>query len=192
MIKSVSDIKPGNVFIYKNELYILVSSQHNKTGRARAFVKAKIKNLEKGSTTIVNFSSKEKLESVFIEKAKIQYLYNDNENAFFMLLSDYSNISINIKNIEWELNFLESVSEYEGVFHESKLLKINLPAKVKLKVVLTKDAVRGNTVSSGRVTKKSTLETGYTLSTPIFIKNNDYILVSTKDGEYVSRANNFK
>ena len=63
---------------------------------------------------------------------------------------------------------------------------MNLPDKVVMKVVKTEDAVKGNT-SSGAM-KNAELETGMTIQVPLFIKQDEDILVSTKDGKYVSRA----
>ena len=55
-----------------------------------------------------------------------------------------------------------------------------------MKVTKTEDAVKGNT-SSGAM-KNAELETGMSIQVPLFIKQDEDILVSTKDGKYVSRA----
>ena len=39
-----------------------------------------------------------------------------------------------------------------------------------------------------KTTKDATIETGYSLRVPLFIKEGEHIIVSTLDGKYVSRA----
>ena len=53
-------------------------------------------------------------------------------------------------------------------------------------VAETADAVRGDTVT--RATKDAVLETGYKLRVPLFIEQDEMIVVSTITGEYDSRA----
>ena len=66
-------------------------------------------------------------------------------------------------------------------------ININIPIKITYKVVSAQPAIKGNT-SSG-ATKIVTLENNLTLSTPLFIKEGDYIVVNTEKGEYVERSN---
>ena len=50
----------------------------------------------------------------------------------------------------------------------------------------TEPGVKGNTTSSAM--KDATLETGYVIKVPLFINEHEKVLISTKDGKYVSRA----
>ena len=72
------------------------------------------------------------------------------------------------------------------MFFEGEMLGMNLPDKIALKVVHTEPAVKGNTTSSAM--KDATLETGKVIKVPLFIEEGEEILVSSKDGKYVSRA----
>ena len=45
--------------------------------------------------------------------------------------------------------------------------------------------VKGNTVTGA--TKDAIIETGLLVKVPLFIENGEEIIVSTKDGKYVSR-----
>ena len=73
-----------------------------------------------------------------------------------------------------------------GTYYNSEVLGIELPAKVSLVVAETAAAVRGDTVT--RATKDAVLETGYKLRVPLFIEQNEMIVVNTSTGEYDSRA----
>ena len=62
---------------------------------------------------------------------------------------------------------------------------LNLPEKVEYKVTYTTDAVKGNT--STNALKDATLENGLEVKVPLFICEGDVVVISTKDGKYVSR-----
>ena len=61
-----------------------------------------------------------------------------------------------------------------------------LPEKIDYVVTATENAVKGNTSSGAQ--KDATLENGMTIKVPLFINEGESVLVSTKDGKYVSRA----
>jgi elongation factor P len=63
---------------------------------------------------------------------------------------------------------------------------VGLPKSVALTVVETQPGYKGDTVSGGG--KPATLETGLTLSVPMFIEVGDVILVDTRTDEYIERA----
>ena len=48
---NVSDLKPGVTFQMDGNLFVVLDYSHNKTARAAANIKVKMKNLRTGSTT---------------------------------------------------------------------------------------------------------------------------------------------
>ena len=73
-----------------------------------------------------------------------------------------------------------------GVTFEGNIVSIKLPIKVELKVVEAPPDVRGNTAQGGSKIVK--LETGATITTPMFVKEGDVIRINTESGEYVERV----
>ena len=71
-------------------------------------------------------------------------------------------------------------------FYQGELLGLILPDKVELEVTHTEPAVKGNTTNNA--TKDATLETGLVVRVPLFVEEGEKVIISTKDGEYVSRA----
>ena len=69
--------------------------------------------------------------------------------------------------------------------YESKILGIELPKNVELKVIETSDAVRGDTVQNA--TKKATLETGIEIDLPQFIDKDQIVIVNTSTSKYVGK-----
>ena len=62
---------------------------------------------------------------------------------------------------------------------------IELPEKIDYVITKTEPAVKGNTATNA--TKDAIVETGMLVRVPLFIEQDEEIIVSTKDGKYVSR-----
>lgn len=116
----------------------------------------------------------------------MSYLYNDGANIVLMDDNTYEQVVIENARISWELNFLTEGTKVKLRKFNNEILDIELPAKIELKIDSTFDAVKGNTTTNP--TKKATLETGYEIDVPLFIKEGESIIVSTEDGKYVSRG----
>lgn len=184
---NVNEFKPGITFQDEGDIFVVLEAQHSKQGRGQANVKAKVKNLRTGSTTIKSFTGGDRVKPAHIDKRKMNYLYNDGENIVLMDNETYEQVEIPLKNVEWELNFLKEGSEVQIRVFESEVLDVELPINVELKVTEAPDAVKGNTTTNPQ--KKVVLETRFELETPMFVKENDVIIVSTETGKYVGRSN---
>ena len=145
----------------------------------------KLKNLRTGSIIEQTFNSSTKVGKAMIEKKAMQYLYNDGANYVFMDMNDYSQIELPLSQIEEESKYLTENSEVDILYYNTEMLGINLPEKVELEVVKTEPGIKGNTATTA--TKEAELNTGLVVRVPLFINEGDVVIVSTKDGKYVSR-----
>ena len=185
MINS-NDLKNGITIQADGNIYMVLDSQHVKPGKGAAIVKAKLKNLRTGSIAEKTFNAGVKVETAHISKKPMQFLYSMGDTYYFMNMQDYEQIELDKSTIGDDAKFLKENLEVEIIFFEGEMLGMNLPDKVVMKIVATEDAVKGNTSSSAM--KNATLETGMVVQVPLFIKQDEEILVGTKDGKYVSRA----
>jgi len=183
---NVNDLKVGMTIMYENNIYSVMDTQHVKPGKGAAFVQAKLKNLRSGSIIENRFNSSDKVEPARIEKKPMQFLYSMNDVYYFMNMNDYEQVEINKSQIGDDVDLLKENLEVDIMFFEGEMLGMNLPDKIELKVTHTEPAVKGNTTSSAM--KDATLETGKVIKVPLFIEQDEVILVSSKDGKYVSRA----
>ena len=71
-------------------------------------------------------------------------------------------------------------------FYEGNPIGIELPTTVVLKVVDTEPVMKGATAAGGN--KPAKLETGITVTVPMYIETGTRIIVDTRTGEYKSRA----
>lgn len=182
---NVNDIKNGMTIEVDGNIYTILEFQHVKPGKGAAFVKMKLKNLRTGSIIEQTFNSSTKVGKAMIEKKTMQYLYNDGNNYIFMDMNDYSQIELPLSQIEEESKFLTENSEVDILYYNTEMLGINLPEKVELEVVKTEPGIKGNTATTA--TKEAELNTGLVIRVPLFINEGDVVIVSTKDGKYVSR-----
>lgn len=183
---NINDIKNGMTLILEGKLVTIVDFQHVKPGKGPAFVRIKYRDLRTGSTIEDTFNTNLKLEKAHVEKMQMQFLYKENDNYIFMNTNDYSQMEVSSSIIDDDAKFLKEGLVIEIQMYEGEILGIVLPEKIDYKVTETTDAVKGNTTNNAM--KDATIESGYTIKVPMFISEGETIIVSTKDGKYVSRA----
>ena len=183
---SVNDVKNGITFELEGEIFQVLEFSHVKPGKGAAFVKMKVRNLRSGSTTEKSFNSGTKLDKAMIEKKPMQFLYASGESYNFMNMETYEQIDLTAEQLGDESKFLKEGLNVDLSFYNGELLGVILPDKVELKVVHTEPAVKGNTTNNA--TKDAELESGLVVRVPLFVEENDVVIVSTSTGKYDSRA----
>ena len=182
----VNDLKPGTTFENEGNIYVVLDVDRNKTAMRQMIVKVKSKNLRTGTISDLTFTGGDKVEQAQIDKRKMQYLYDTGDDLVFMDNDTYEQLEIAKDRLKWELNFLTPNLEVEVIMYESEILGVNLPDKVVLQLVECEQAVKGDTATSAL--KNAKCETGLEVKVPLFIDNEEHILVSTADGKYSGRA----
>lgn len=182
---NVNDFKTGVTIEYEGNLYQVLSFDHVKPGKGAAIVKAKLKNLRTGSIAEYSFNAGIKVPTAHVNKSKMQYLYNTSDVYSFMNMETYEQVDVDKNQIEDEVKYLKEGLEITLIFFENELLGIELPEKIDYKITKTEPAIKGNTATNA--TKDAYLETGMLVKVPLFIDEGEEIIVSTKDGKYVSR-----
>lgn len=181
-----NDLRAGITFTHEGNIYVVLDSSHNKTAMRQMIIKVKAKNLRTGTILEVSFTGGDKVEQAHIDKKDMQYLYDDGEHVIFMDTSTYEQIEIPKSSLQWELNFLKSNESVSISMYEGEVLGVILPDKVALKIVETEPAVKGDTATNA--TKNAVTETGLEIKVPMFISQDEIVLVNTSDGKYSSRA----
>ncbi len=183
---STNDFKNGMTIEVDNNIYTILEFQHVKPGKGPAFVRTKLKNLRTGSTIDKTFNAGVKVGTAHIDKKNMQFLYSMSDTYYFMDMTTFEQVELKKDMIEDSIKYLKENLEVEVIFFEGELLGLNLPDKVTMKITASEEAVKGNTTSGAM--KDATVETGYTLKVPLFVGEGEEIVISTKDGKYVSRA----
>ncbi len=183
---NVNDIKNGMTIEDEGLIYQVIEFSHVKPGKGAAFVKMKLKNLRTGATLEKTYNSSVKLAKANIQRKPMQYLYQAGDSYSFMDMTTYEQVELSGAQIGDDLKYLKENLEVSLIYYGDELIGLNLPEKIAYKIVKSEPAVKGNT-SQGAL-KDAELENGMTIKVPLFIGEGEDVLVSTKDGKYVSRA----
>jgi len=166
--------------------YLVLSNSIAKKDRQKASNNVRMKNLRSGNVIERTFHQSDVLEDAYLEKRTVKYLYtNRGESWFCEVNNPKERFSLPPAVVGDMPKFIVDNSEIDALLFEDKIMSINVPIKVELKVKETADAVKGNT-SSG-ATKDATLMTGLVVQVPQFINNGDLIAVNTETGDYTER-----
>ncbi len=181
-----NDLRQGMKIDIDGTLYIVEEFQHVKRGRGGAFVRTKLKSLNTSQSIREVFQPEEKIKDAFIENKKAQYLYKEGDNFHFMDLETFEEEIIIKERLGEKVKFLKENIEVTLQVYEGKIVGVELPTFVELKVKKAAPGIRGDTV--GSATKPVVLETSYQIPGPLFIKEGDAIRLDTRTGEYVGRV----
>lgn len=167
--------------------YEVISSHVFRKQQRKPVNATKLRNLITGKVAERSFHQSEKAKEAQIEKKEIKYLYTNKEVSWFCDKDNPKDrFEISKSVIGGSIQFIKENSLIESLVFNDKIIKINPPIKVDLKVREAPPAVKGNT--SGNATKQIVLETGDTVQAPLFINEGDIIRINTETGEYTERV----
>jgi elongation factor P len=183
---SSTQMRPGMVIKFNNELYSVFSVFHRTPGNLRGFVQVKMRGLRNGTMIEHRFSSEDKVERAALEEHPMEYLYDDGEFYYFMNTETFDQLHLTKDILGDATQYLVPQLPVSVEFYEGKPISVELPATVDLTVVETEPGLKGASVSN--VTKPAKLETGMIVQVPPFIVEGEKIRVSTAEGTYQERA----
>ena len=183
---NINEIKIGKIIEVSDDPYIVIKTDHHKMGRGGAVLKVKLKNLINGSALEKTFQGNEKAKPAETEKRKANFMYKDENNVYFMDNDSYEEVSLEISQIGDKQRFLKEGLEITGLYFKNNIVSIDLPVKIKFKVISAPPGIKGNSV--GNVLKQVEIETGAKINVPLFINEGDEIIINTEKGEYAERA----
>ncbi len=171
---------------FKAEPHQIVEFQHVNPGKGGAFVRTRLKSLKTGRVQEFTYKAGESVEEIVISTSEMQFLYKEGENFQFMDNQNFEQYSVSKEVMGEYGQYLKEGETYQIMILEEKAVGVRFPKKVRLKVVETEDAVKGNTISGAF--KPARLETGAQVQVPLFIKEGDVIGVDPDAGVYVERV----
>jgi len=186
-VATTNDLKNGMTLDIDGQLWNVVEFQHVKPGKGPAFVRTKLKSVTTGKVVDKTFNAGVKVEVAQLEKRDMQFLYKDGSGFVFMDQKTYDQITIPEEIVGDAVNYMLENCEAIVAIHEGNPLYVELPASVALKIIYTEPGLQGDRSSGG--TKPATVETGINIQVPLFIKQDEVVLVDTRTGDYLGRAN---
>ena len=186
MAFGITDLKKGTIFQLDGEPYKVLDYSQKVMGRGGSIVNVRIRSLVTGKVLDKTFKGNEQLERADVNNKTVQYLYSDGVTCFFMDQNSFEQFELAAGEMEGKGGFIKEGDGVTAQLFGGRVINIELPKNVPLKVAYTEDAVKGDT--SGVVQKNATLETGLTVRVPAFIKQGDVISVDTVTGAYRERV----
>ena len=183
---SINDLKKDILITLDDVPYRVVDSQHVSLGRGGAVMRTKLKNLLNGSVQERTFRAAEKIEPAEVTRAQMQFLYKDGQNLNFMNQDSFDQEAINETLLGDQARYIAEGSTVTLLMFKGKVIALEMPNSVQLKITATEPGVRGDTATSAM--KAATLETGVSVQVPLFINQGDTVKVDTRSGQYLARG----
>ncbi len=187
---SVTQLRQGATFLYKNQPHIVVEYSHTHMGRGGGTIKVKVKNLKTGGTTLEGFKSGDKVEDIAIHKKQVTYLFTDSDAVVVMDQDSFDQINIAKAIVGDKVHYLsDGMTVWLRIWEKEsgdEVLDIELPASMVFTVIDAAPGEKGNSASN--MYKDGKLENGLKVRIPLFVNAGEKVKISTTDGSYVERA----
>ncbi len=171
---------------FNGNLWKVVEFLHVKPGKGNAFVRTKLKKIPGGQVIEQTFRSGEKIDDVKLLANEMTFLYAD-ENHFHLMDSEsYEQMAIDAELMESVKDFLKENDTIKVLFRDSTPVDVEVAPHVVLEITETDPGLRGDTATGG--SKPAVLETGLTVTVPLFLNIGDKVKVDTRSGGYLERV----
>ena len=184
---SSNDFRTGTTIELDGQVWRVVEFLHVKPGKGSAFVRTKLKSVQSGNVVEKTFRAGESVQQAILEKSSLQHTYVESGDYVFMDMISFEETRLSSQQIGKGAKYLKEGMEVNVIFHNGKVLEVELPISITLKVTETDPGVKGDTASGG--TKPAILETGAQVMVPLFISVGEMIKVDTRNDSYLGRDN---
>ncbi len=184
---SSNDFRTGTTIELDGQVWRVVEFLHVKPGKGSAFVRTKLKSVQSGNVVEKTFRAGESVQQAILEKSNLQHTYVESGDYVFMDMTSFEETRLSIEQIGKGAKYLKEGMEVNVIYYNGKVLEVELPISITLKVTETDPGVKGDTASGG--TKPAILETGAQVMVPLFISVGEMIKVDTRNDSYLGREN---
>ncbi len=182
---NASEIRVGMLLEFKDDLWQVLKTQHVKPGKGGAFAQVEMKSVNKNTKLNERFRSSETVEKASLEESKFNFLYEDENNYFFIEPKNFEQIEVKKIIVGEKGKLLTENLEVTVSFYNEKPISVDLPNQVKCKIETTDAALKGQTVSSSY--KPAKLTNGLNIQVPPFIEAEDEVVIDTRNLEYIKK-----
>jgi len=183
------NVKRRTLFEIENTPFLCLEAEVNSpTARGgQTLVRLKMRNLLTSAVFDKTFKASDKFKEPDLQVVSVSYLYSDADGSHFLDQDSYETLTLTQAMIGSSLDLLTEGTLVQLQKYNGNPIALELPTFVELKVISAELGARGDTASGG-ATKKATLETGFEIRVPLFIKVGEKVRVSTESREFSGRA----
>ena len=94
-----NEIKAGMIIEHKDDLWEVLKTQHVKPGKGGAFNQVEMKSVNNNTKLNERFRSSDTVEKATLEEQKFNFLYEDENNYYFINQKSFEQINIKKQTI---------------------------------------------------------------------------------------------
>lgn len=188
-MKQASELRRGVRIEVDGEPYVVVdfSIQTPSARGAATLVKARLRNLRTGQISDRTFRSGDRLAEPDLELRPIQFLYAEGDLFHFMDSETFEQFALERSDLGDAAGYLtEGLEGLRSVVYRGRVINIDLPQAVVLRIEDTEPAIKGATAQAQ--TKTAVLETGLVIQVPAYLERGEAVEVDTRDARFLGRA----
>jgi elongation factor P len=186
---STGDFKRGVRILVDGDPFVIldVHVQSPSARGASSLSKLKVRNLRTGQVLDKTFRGGDKIEQPNVELRPVQFLYADDDGFHFMDTQSFDQVALRREELGDVAGYLkEGMEGIRSVVFNGRVISVDLPMTVVLRVVDTAPALKGATAQAQ--TKPATLETGLVIQVPSYLESDELVQVDTREARFVQRA----
>jgi elongation factor P len=183
---STGELKRGMTIELDGDLQNVLEYHHIKMGRGSAQVRIKMRNVKTGSIVERTYQAGEKFRRAIVDRKTVQYLYHEGDMYTFMDTDTYEQTTLSADELRDVSSYLTDGQTLDLLTYQDQPIGAELPTSVELTVVQTDPGYRGDTATGGN--KPAVLDTGLSVTVPLFVNEGDRIRVDTRSGQYIERV----
>lgn len=181
-----NELKVGTIFEKDGDPWKVIDYAFIRMQQRKPVVQLKIKHLISGKVVDFSTHTGEKYNEAEINMVPVNFIYQSKGEYWFNEVGKPAVRFALKKDLVEGVEYLKSNTEVKAYKFGEKIINIELPIKVDLKITETPGGAKGNTAQGG--TKVATLETGAKVNVPLFVNEGDVVRVNTQSGEYIERV----
>ncbi|MGI9519674.1 MAG: elongation factor P [Pirellulaceae bacterium] len=189
MSLQAKEIKNGGIVVYNDAPVIIesISVQSPSARGAATLYKFRGRNVVNKQKVDITLKGSESLPAADFQRRQVNIMYSDATHMHLMDQQDYQQYTLPLEDLQHELNFItEGLEGIQGLIYNEECVGMQIPNSVELEVTQCDPGVKGNSATAR--TKPATLETGYIVHVPEYLKQGERVKVDTRTGEFLSRA----
>ena len=124
---SGNEIRVGMLIEHKNDLWQVLKTQHVKPGKGGAFAQVEMKSVNRNTKLNERFRSSDTVEKASLDEIKFNYLYEDEQDYYFINPKTFEQINIKKNIIGEKGKLLTENLEVNISFYNENPLSVEMP-----------------------------------------------------------------
>ena len=186
MAITINELENGMGLVVDGQLFFVTELNHVKPGKGSAFVRVRLKNIRTEAVLERTYRTAETLEEADLERRRMQFTYVTGEEYHFMDQTTFEDSIISKQLFGDGVKYLQDNMVVETIIYKDQVVKVEVPNFIIATIIEADPGLKGDSSRAGY--KPAKIDTGASVSVPLFIGQGETIKVDTRTGVYVERV----